>query len=346
MAQDLAGMLTGISSQQRVDPRLNMQQQQLAMGANAAEMMKGGIQSMTGQTDPSAQLQTQLSGKIANFSNLSPEEQKKIIGVLQATGQTALAGQLIGGTKERYAKGATFTVQDELGNDFITIPTVNSGTGEMELKYQPIGGGDAQPVGKTQITGGEFGMTASAEGVRKANAKGNESRSGETAKAFAQSRNEAVTLLPAMKTEMNKLRQSLQLLDQVETGGPVNLAKYGIEDFFGLTSGTRAELERELSMNILQSLKPLFGGLISEGERITLTGISANIKRGNPANRAILRSMIDYMQTKAENALLYTQADNQKEYMGLVKALYENPAVVEEEKEEEKTWESITAGGK
>ena len=345
MAQDLAGMLTGISSQQRVDPNLNMQQQQLAMGANAANMMKGGIQSMTGQTDPSAQLQTQLSGKIANFSNLPPEEKKKIIGVLQATGQTALAGQLIGGTKEKYAKGATFTVQDSVENDFIAIPTVNSGTGEMELQYQAIGGGDAQPEGKTVITGGEFGMTATAEGVRKATDKGNIERSGETAKAFSKSRNEALALLPMMKTRINKLRKSLQLLDQVETGGPVNLAKYGIENFFGLTTGTRAELEREMSMSILTSLKPLFGGLISDGERQALTAISANIEKGNPANRAILRSMVDYMQSKSENALLYTQASNQKEYMGLVKALFEKPAAVEEA-EEEKTWESITAGGK
>jgi hypothetical protein len=42
MALDLAGMLTGVSKQP-IDPRLNMQQQQLALGANATKMMQGGM---------------------------------------------------------------------------------------------------------------------------------------------------------------------------------------------------------------------------------------------------------------------------------------------------------------
>ena len=79
MAQDLAGMLTGISSQQRVDPRLNMQQQQLAMGANAAQMMKGGIQSMTGQTSNQEKLRLALGSLDINKT----ADLKKLIQIMQ-----------------------------------------------------------------------------------------------------------------------------------------------------------------------------------------------------------------------------------------------------------------------
>ena len=42
MAQTLAGLLTGVP-QNAIDPNLSMQQQQLALGASAANMMGSGI---------------------------------------------------------------------------------------------------------------------------------------------------------------------------------------------------------------------------------------------------------------------------------------------------------------
>ena len=332
MAIDLQGMLTGGSRQ--IDPSLNMQQQQLALGANASDMMQQGVRSMRGQPDNAGQLQAQMSSQLANFQNLDTTEQQNLIGVLRATGQTALAGQLASGLTEKYSKGSTFTVNDEDGNDFIAIPTINSGSGEMEIQYKPIGGGAGQPVGKTKITGGDFALTAEQESKR----KGAEEGAKKVAQKFGELKVESVALLPEMRRNMDSLQSSLKLLETVKTGGPINLAAYGMKEFFGLTGGDKAQLERAMAMSILQSLKPIFGGLISEGERKSLMEIGANVKRGNPANIAIIKSMIERVNDLADNALMYTTADTQEEYETLVKDMFkpETPA------EPKITWQQLT----
>tara|TARA_R110000823_G_scaffold315553_2_gene448120 strand:- start:2092 stop:3090 length:999 start_codon:yes stop_codon:yes gene_type:complete len=331
MAIDLQGMLTGGSKQ--IDPSLNMQQQQLALGANASDMMQQGVRSMRGQPDNAGQLQAQMSSQLANFQNLDTTEQQNLIGVLRATGQTALAGQLASGLTEKYTKGSTFTVNDG-ENDFIAIPTVNSGTGEMEIQYKAIGGGAGQPVGKTRITGGDFALTPEQESARKGGVAGAE----KVAQKFGELKVESVARLPEMRSNMDSLQSSLKLLETVKTGGPINLAAYGMKEFFGLTSGDKAQLERAMAMSILQSLKPIFGGLISEGERKSLMEIGANVKRGNPANTAIIKSMIERLNNAADNALMYTTADSQEEYETLVKNMFkpETPA------EPKKTWQQLT----
>ena len=87
MAQDLAGMLTGISPQ-GIDPRMNMQQQQLAMGANASRMMQGGIRGMTGQQTNQEQLRAALG-------SLDPvKDADKIAKILMAKGDYAGAARI------------------------------------------------------------------------------------------------------------------------------------------------------------------------------------------------------------------------------------------------------------
>lgn len=331
MANSLAGLLTGIDPS-GIDPQANLQQQQLALGAGAAKMMQSGMRGLAGQEDTASQLQSKLTQQMANFQNLSEEEQRRLIGVLQATGQTALAGQLASTLQEKYTKGSTFTVQDENENNFIAIPTVNTGTGEMEIQYQAIGGGPEQPEGKTVMTGGEFGMTAVEEAQRVAGQKGGET----VAKEFSKAKVEAVSKLPEINDNINTLKNSLELLKTIPTGGPVNLAKYGIQEFFGLTGGDKATLERQMALSILQSLKPIFGGLISEGERKALVDIGANVKRGNKANMAIIESMIERLENTRNNAMLYTTAENQEEYETLIKGMFE-----QEEEEPKISWDSL-----
>lgn len=332
MAIDLQGMLTGGSRQ--IDPSLNMQQQQLALGANASDMMQQGVRSMRGQPDNEGQLQARVSSQLANFQNLDTTEQQNLIGVLRATGQTALAGQLASGLTEKFSKGSTFTVKDGDENDFIAIPTINSGTGAMEIQYQAIGGGGGQPEGETKITGGDFALTPEQESARKGGVAGAE----KVAQKFGEKKVESVALLPDMRRNIDSLKSSLNLLETVKTGGPINLAAYGMKEFFGLTSGNKAQLERAMAMSILQSLKPIFGGLISEGERKSLMEIGANVRRGNPANTAIIKSMIDRLNNAADNALMYTTADTQEEYETLVKDMFKP----ETSAEPKITWQQLT----
>jgi len=93
MAQDLAGMLTGISPQ-GISPTGNYEQQAMALGANASNMMQGGLQGLTGRPDKSLALKKALSSLDMNKT----EDLKKLIQISQATGDiktaTALAAKL------------------------------------------------------------------------------------------------------------------------------------------------------------------------------------------------------------------------------------------------------------
>lgn len=103
MAQTLAGLLTGVP-QNAIDPNLSVQQQQLALGASAADMMGGGIRSMTGQQsqgDRAAGLQMAMSKLDLNDT----EDLTKLARIMQATGDTASAGKIAALIQDKKLKG-------------------------------------------------------------------------------------------------------------------------------------------------------------------------------------------------------------------------------------------------
>lgn len=85
MALDLAGMLTGVSKQP-IDPRLNMQQQQLALGANATKMMQGGMESMRRSAGGEAPVAQQLQMAMSKLDLQEPDDLRKLISIQMATG--------------------------------------------------------------------------------------------------------------------------------------------------------------------------------------------------------------------------------------------------------------------
>ncbi len=92
MALDLAGMLTGVSKQP-IDPRLNMQQQQLALGANATKMMQGGMESMRRSAGGEAPVAQQLQMAMSKLDLQNPDDLRKLISIQMATGDTAGAAK-------------------------------------------------------------------------------------------------------------------------------------------------------------------------------------------------------------------------------------------------------------
>lgn len=80
MALDLAGMLTGVSKQP-IDPRLNMQQQQLALGANATKMMQGGMESMRRSAGGEAPVAQQLQMAMSKLDLQNPDDLRKLISI-------------------------------------------------------------------------------------------------------------------------------------------------------------------------------------------------------------------------------------------------------------------------
>lgn len=83
--RDIAGLLTGIPSGGYAE-RMSKRAQELG------SLFGSGIAGM--KTGDSRTPQQKLEGDIKNFKNLTPERQRGLIGTLQASGQTGLAGTL------------------------------------------------------------------------------------------------------------------------------------------------------------------------------------------------------------------------------------------------------------
>ena len=93
MALDIAGMLTGVSNQP-VNPNLSVQQQQLAMGANATRMMQGGMESLRRSAGGSVPMAEQLQMAMGSLDPSKTEDAEKLIKLMMATGNIAGATKL------------------------------------------------------------------------------------------------------------------------------------------------------------------------------------------------------------------------------------------------------------
>ena len=138
MAQTLAGLLTGVP-QNAIDPNLSMQQQQLALGSSAANMMGGGIRSMTGQQsqgERAAELQMAMSKLDLNDT----EDLTKLARIMQATGDMASAGKIAALIQDKKLKGkqraGLITQAKSLGLDQ-TVDMLTSG-GDVETATKQI----------------------------------------------------------------------------------------------------------------------------------------------------------------------------------------------------------------
>jgi hypothetical protein len=215
-------------------------------------------------------------------------------------------------------KGSTFTVRDEKDNNFTMIPTLNNKTGELENSYSPIGNAPSAPIGKTVVTGGEFAQTAGEVQRQKIETKGLETQEAN----FQKLKVAATDSIPTLNASKNNLDRATALLDSVSTGGPVNLAGTGLENFFGIKGANKAELEIILGQEMFKSLKPLFGGVISEGERQAIVDIYANLKKGNIANKGILKRLKQELNDGIVKANLYQKATNYEEFKLAVKQMF------------------------
>ena len=106
MALDIAGMLTGVSNQP-VNPNLSVQQQQLAMGANATNMMQGGMESMRRSAGGSVPMAEQLQMAMGSLDPSNPADAEKLIKLMMATGDRAGAAKLAASLKATQQDTAT-----------------------------------------------------------------------------------------------------------------------------------------------------------------------------------------------------------------------------------------------
>jgi len=103
--RDIAGLLTGIPSG-GIDPRTQMSGRDMLVQSALAgqQRMAGGLRGMLNMGDtPQQQIQQKLGEDIQGFDTKTIDEQKKLVTVLQMSGQTGLATQLASRLKDNMA---------------------------------------------------------------------------------------------------------------------------------------------------------------------------------------------------------------------------------------------------
>lgn len=213
--------------------------------------------------------------------------------------------------------GGSDTWVDEEGNYFYGTQVKDPRTKTTSTSLSPV-----DPAGPTAPVGNVTPVSSTGETSAEKQARMIKTKEGqEQSKTFVKNKAQAVGGIPALLDNKKNIEEAQKILETLPTGGPINIAAYGIEDFFGLTSGNRADFERVLAMETFKSLKPIFGGVISDPERTALLEIAATVGRGNKANSAIIKRLIKDMNQRISQAKLYSDSEDFDEYNAFVQEL-------------------------
>ena len=338
--RDIAGLLTGIPSG-GISPlaQLTPEQQRMQMGAQAAQRLGGGLRGALGlgpttqQKIATGMADKQKAQQKAFATYLSANYPNSGLDVLATEGVVTPANFkdfLAEKQGANLRQGKRYTVRDEEGNMFAASTTFSNVTGAFDTVYAPLGTTTADsPVGDIEIiteAGVSFAEKEEAK-IKTADQINND-------KLFGQARMDALGAKYEIEDNLIGLQEGLELLDTVKTGGPITNMTASVQKFLGTTPADRAELEFRLANRVLSNLKSTFGGVISEGEREYLIDISANIRKGNAGNRAILNSLLEIQKrAKIRNDLILSSR-NFDEYNNTIMGYDFKDPVVDEQDED------------
>ena len=214
-------------------------------------------------------------------------------------------------TANKSDKGASFgtdiQVRDANGNIYTATSVRNKDTGRVETAYSPITpNAPITPEGGVAIISGTTGAGA----FDKPGIEGDVAQS----KAFSDIQVQAATELPNLIAERQNIDDAISALGSINTGGiPANVENF-IRKNTGVQDPNAADYEVLVGEAMFQRLKPLFGGVISEGEREAVMSLYANLKRGNPANKRILQRMAGFVNDAITRSNLLRNSASFDEY--------------------------------
>lgn len=207
-----------------------------------------------------------------------------------------------------FRKTGEITIRDEEGNEFIqfSIQNIKNPDSAPITKTIPVGDAPDKPVGNTQIISGTTGASA----FDKPEIQGEVT----TAQEFSKVRVQAAEEIPTLVSQKNDIELAIESLDQISTAGiPAQVENY-LRSATGGQDPNVANYELLVGEAMFARLKPLFGGVISEGERQAIVSLYSNLKRGNPANRSILQQMKRKLDETIEKGNLIRSSENFDEY--------------------------------
>lgn len=231
------------------------------------------------------------------------------------------------GKDDDFRKSDEVIIRDSKGNKFTqySIQDINKPSSAPVLKYVPIGDSPDKPVGAVTIisqrTGaGAFDKPEIAGDVR-------------AEQEFADLKVEATAQLPELMSQSRILDDAVAALETMESQGLPEVIVNTIRSEFGVQDPDIAEYEMLVGELMFSRLKPLFGGVISEGEREAIVGLYNDMKRGEPANRRILMQLQKKVKETIVKANLMRRADSFDDYNMSLDRMYPT--------EEEKTEQNV-----
>jgi len=98
------------------------------------------------------------------------------------------------------------------------------------------------------------------------------------------------------------VKRSIQLLDEVETGG-IDAALLRGKQLFGIETADEAELSAGLGKAILSQLRPIFGAAFTEAEGARLERIEAGFGKSTAGNKRLLNQLLKIVDRSVKRGL-------------------------------------------
>jgi hypothetical protein len=131
---------------------------------------------------------------------------------------------------------------------------------------------------------------------------------GSVAQAKAESRGEedrAQTVIDSgvdASYQLPTIRRTIDLLDEIETGGFNNIA-LKVKQAFGVEGADEGELSGNLGKAVLSQLRETFGAAFTENEGKRLERIEANFGKNAETNKRLLGNILELAERKVDDAI-------------------------------------------
>lgn len=202
--------------------------------------------------------------------------------------QTSL-GELTPGGMGQKQKTGSFLVRDpKTGKTRIATGVFDPITGTLKTETSEIPGG--QVVSK-------LGETAAEESARKIEQKAGETRVTSEEKRASDLIDRGISAAESTAT----IRRSIDLLDQVKTGGFQNFALKA-KKIFGVEGANEGELSNSLGKAVLKQLKSTFGTAFTENEGKRLERIESSFGKSTETNKRLLTQALRIAERTAQRA--------------------------------------------
>ena len=139
------------------------------------------------------------------------------------------------------------------------------------------------------------------------------------------------------------LRQSIDLLETIETGG-IDKAIIQAKQLFGVEGADEAELSANLGKNVLAQLKPIFGAAFTAKEGQELKAIEAGFGKSTEGNKRLLKRALRIADRAARRGIAAAEDQGNEFAANEIRSALEFKLAEDEPQEDQQPAQQFTEG--